>query len=47
MKDEPIIKLENVWKIYKFGKEELDVLKGINLEIFPADFVSIMALVCL
>ncbi|KKQ67992.1 MAG: ABC transporter ATP-binding protein [Candidatus Nealsonbacteria bacterium RIFCSPHIGHO2_01_FULL_38_55] len=42
MKDEPIIKLENVWKIYKFGKEELDVLKGINLEIFPADFVSIM-----
>ncbi len=42
MRSEPIIKLENVWKIYNFGKEELDVLKEINLEIFPGDFVSIM-----
>lgn len=39
---EPLIKLENVWKIYQLGKVELLVLKGINLEINPGSFVTIM-----
>jgi len=39
---EPLIKLEDVWKIYQLGKVELTVLKGINLEINPGDFVTIM-----
>lgn len=39
---EPLIKLENVWKIYQLGKVELVVLKGISLEITPGSFVSIM-----
>jgi len=39
---EPIIKLENVWKIYQLDKVELCALKGINLEIAPGSFVSIM-----
>ena len=39
---EPIIKLENVWKIYKLGKVELPALRGIDLEIAPGSFVSIM-----
>lgn len=38
----PIIKLENVWKIYQLDKVELPALKGINLEIAPGSFVSIM-----
>ncbi len=42
MKDESLIKLENVWKIYQLGKMELTVLKGISLEIYPGDFVTIM-----
>ena len=42
MKDEPLIKLENVWKIYQLGKIELTVLRGINLEIHPGAFVTIM-----
>jgi len=39
---EPIIKLENVWKIYQLGKVELAALKGINLVIQPGSFVAIM-----
>ena len=39
---EPIIKLENVWKIYQLGKVELMALKGINLEVAPGAFVCIM-----
>ncbi len=42
MKDEPLIKLENVWKIYQLGNIELTVLRGISLEIYPGDFVTIM-----
>jgi len=39
---ESLIKLENVTKIYQLGKVELAVLKGINLEINPGSFVTIM-----
>ncbi len=37
-----LIKLENVWKIYQFGDTELDVLKGVSLEISPGSFVVIL-----
>lgn len=37
-----MIKLEGVTKSYKNGKETMDVLKGINLEISQGDFVAIM-----
>lgn len=39
---EPIIRLENVWKIYPMGKLELVALKNINLEIKPGAFLTIM-----
>jgi len=39
---EPLIKLENVWKIYQLGKVELTVLKEMNLEINRGSFVSII-----
>lgn len=39
---EPLIKLENVWKTYQLGKVELSALKGINLEISPGAFITIM-----
>ncbi len=39
---EALIKLENVWKVYKLGEIDLSVLKGINLEIMPESFVTIM-----
>ncbi len=37
-----LIRLENVWKTYKLGEIDLSVLRGINLEIQPGFFVTIM-----
>jgi putative ABC transport system ATP-binding protein len=42
MTEKSLIKLENVWKIYQLGKIELEILKGINLEIAPGNFVVIL-----
>src|SRR4030042_2874916 len=42
MADKPLIKLENVWKIFKLGELELIILKGISLEIALSSFVTIM-----
>lgn len=39
---EPILKSTNLWKIYQVGKVEVAALRGVDLEIFPGDFVSIM-----
>jgi len=38
----PIIKLENVTKIYKIGEQELVVLDGISVSIEKGEFVCIM-----
>ncbi len=34
--------MENVWKVYQFGKIELAVLKDVSLEIAPGAFVVIL-----
>lgn len=39
---EPIIRLENVWKIYEVGKVKVPALKGISLTINKGEFVSVM-----
>ena len=39
---EPILKTENLWKIYRPGKVDVPALRGVDIEIFPAEFVSIM-----
>jgi len=39
---EPLIKLENVWKIYQLGKVDLEILRGIDLEIAPGNFVVLL-----
>lgn len=39
---EPIIKLEDVWKVYQMDKVKLEALRGVSLEINPGAFVSIM-----
>ena len=40
--EETVIKLENVWKKFKLGDENLSILKGVNLEITSGSFVTIM-----
>lgn len=39
---EPVIELENVWKIYRMGDVEVAALRGLSLKIFRGEFVSIM-----
>ncbi len=42
MAKEEIIKLKDVWKIYKMGKVEVPALKGVNLTIHKGEFLAIM-----
>lgn len=37
-----IIKLENVWKIYKMGRVEVPALRGINLDVKRGEFLAVM-----
>lgn len=39
---DPIIELQDVWKIYKMGNVDVPALRGLNLKIFPKEFVAIM-----
>jgi putative ABC transport system ATP-binding protein len=39
---QPIIHLENIRKSYYLGKEPLEVLKGITLDIFKNEYVALM-----
>ncbi|MFH0978538.1 MAG: ABC transporter ATP-binding protein [Candidatus Woesearchaeota archaeon] len=42
MVKELILKLQNVWKIYKMGYVEVNALKGVSMEIEQGDFVAIV-----
>jgi putative ABC transport system ATP-binding protein len=39
---EPILKTEDLWKVYGTGKLEVSALQGVNVQIMPGEFVSIM-----
>jgi putative ABC transport system ATP-binding protein len=39
---EPILRTENLWKVYRTGKLEVPALCGVNIEVMPGDFLSIM-----
>ena len=39
---EPILKTEDLWNVYRTGKLELPALRGVDVEIYPGEFVSIM-----
>ncbi|MGH9774000.1 MAG: ABC transporter ATP-binding protein [Candidatus Acidiferrales bacterium] len=39
---EPILKTENLWKVYHAGKVEVSALGGVSVEVFPGEFVSVM-----
>jgi len=39
---DPIITFENVTKIYEMGNEKIHALRGIDLAIYPNDYISIM-----
>jgi len=37
----PIIKLDDVWKIYQMGKVEVPALRGVNFDVNKGEYVSI------
>ena len=39
---EPILKTENLWKVYRTGKVDVPALRGVSIEVLPGEFVSIM-----
>src|SRR5580704_13152016 len=39
---EPILKTENLWKVYRTGKVDVPALRGVSVEVLPGEFVSIM-----
>jgi putative ABC transport system ATP-binding protein len=38
----PIIELQDVWKIYRMGNVEVPALRGLSVKISPGEFVAIM-----
>lgn len=41
MNDKPILKCSNITKSFKIRDQQIDVLKGIDLEVFPGELVVI------
>jgi putative ABC transport system ATP-binding protein len=41
-KKEPIIKLVDVWKIYRMGEVEVPALRGMTMNVYPCEFVALM-----
>lgn len=39
---EPILKTENLWKVYRSGRLDVPALRGVSVEVMPGEFVSIM-----
>ena len=37
-----LIKLENVWKVYKMGNVEVNALQGLSLDVKEGEFLAIM-----
>ncbi len=39
---EPILKTEDLWKVYHAGSVEVSALRGISFEVMPGEFVAVM-----
>ena len=42
MEKQAVIKLEEIWKVYRTGEVDVQAVRGISLEIQPGEFVAIM-----
>ncbi|MEM8602050.1 MAG: ABC transporter ATP-binding protein [Bacteroidota bacterium] len=39
---DPVIRIEDVWKTYEMGTQEVHALRGLSLEVHPNEYVAIM-----
>src|SRR5260370_36359333 len=39
---EPILRTENLWKLYRAGKLKGPALRGVNFEVLPGESVAVM-----
>jgi len=39
---EPILRTENLWKLYHAGKVEVPALRGVNFDVLPGESVAVM-----
>jgi len=39
---EPILKTEDLWKVYHSGKLEVAALRGVSIDVMGGEFISIM-----
>src|SRR5947207_13349030 len=39
---EPILRTENLWKLYHAGTVEVPALRGVNFEVLPGESVAVM-----
>jgi len=39
---EPILKTENLWKLYRAGKVDVPALRGVNFGVQPGESVAVM-----
>ncbi len=39
---EPILKTENLWKVFRTGRVDVPALRGVNVEVMPGEFVAVM-----
>jgi len=39
---EPVIELKDVWKIYQMGNVQVPALRGLNLKVYPHEFVAVI-----
>jgi len=37
----PVIELKDVWKVYQIGDVKVEALRGLNLKVYPGEFVAI------
>ncbi len=42
MRKDIVVKLDNVWKVYKMGAVDVPALRGLNLEVKRGEFLSVM-----
>jgi putative ABC transport system ATP-binding protein len=39
---DPILKTDNLWKVYRSGRLDVPALRGVSIEVLPGEFISIM-----